>query len=84
MEFKAIHPKRSFTVLNGFSDDAGNPDPNFPTMDWSNKFVSNGSSTTVHIEIKFANEADLNKIMEMGFQPGFTAALCNLDEVLLH
>ena len=33
----------------------------------------------VSIEIEFNNLSDLEKIIEMGFKEGFTAALENLD-----
>jgi len=36
----------------------------------------------VNIDITFSNEADLEKIIEMGFSEGFTAAHGNLDELL--
>jgi hypothetical protein len=36
----------------------------------------------VNVEITFATEADMEKIIEMGFEEGFTAAHGNLDELL--
>jgi hypothetical protein len=41
-----------------------------------------GNGTKVKVEITFASEADMQKIIEMGFEAGFTAAHGNLDEVL--
>jgi hypothetical protein len=40
------------------------------------------TGTRVDIEITCFSETDLDKIIEMGFREGFTAALINLDELL--
>ena len=50
-------------------------------MNWNIQFIPDGDGTTVKIEIKFKEEADLHKIAEMGFEEGFTAALMNLQEL---
>ena len=41
-----------------------------------------GSETLVDVEISFTREADMEKIIAMGFEAGFTMALGNLDELL--
>jgi hypothetical protein len=41
-----------------------------------------GGGTKVEVEITFATQADMEKIIEMGFEVGFTAAHGNLDELL--
>lgn len=51
-------------------------------MHWKNDFIPSGTGTRVEVEISFTNEADLKKIIEMGFEAGFTAALENLEELL--
>jgi uncharacterized protein YndB with AHSA1/START domain len=82
MDYKTIREHKSFTVLNGFSDEKGVMSKDFPVMDWKTEFIKAGDFTTVRTEIHFDTEADMNKILEMGFQEGFTMALGNLDELL--
>lgn len=52
-----------------------------PGMEWMCEFTGTGSGTSVKVELTFAKEADLEKIVEMGFEEGFTSALGNLDEL---
>ena len=82
VEFSSIKRHHSFHALSSFCDEKGNKNPEFPTMHWKNVFQSMGLETTVFVEISFTKEADMEKIIAMGFEAGFTAALGNLDESL--
>jgi uncharacterized protein YndB with AHSA1/START domain len=82
VEFSSIEPHYGFQAVSSFCDENGNKNPGFPTMLWKNIFRSAGSSTTVFVEINFTKVADMEKIIAMGFEAGFTAALSNLDECL--
>lgn len=78
-DFKSIVPFKKYTGLDAFCDENGNVDETFPKPFWTVEFSESGNSTLVHIEVKFAELADLEKYVEMGFREGFTAALENLD-----
>jgi uncharacterized protein YndB with AHSA1/START domain len=80
--FKTIDPHKSITNSVCFCDEAGNENPDFPVMYWKKEFSQTGSDTTVTVEITFAKETDLETIIKMGFQEGFTAGLSNLDAYL--
>ena len=80
--FKAINAPQTFSTIVGFSDAEGNIDSNFPMMYWLVVFHATADGTDVAIEITFDSEADLEKIVAMGFKEGFTMALGNLDELL--
>lgn len=82
-DFKSIQPEKLFSAMDAFCDIDGNIDTTFPSPVWNVKFNTNGSSTIVDIEISFENPEDLQKYIESGFQEGFSAALENLDELLL-
>lgn len=82
LDYKTITPKKSITSKDAFCDENGNITTDFPSMDWKNVFTAAGNATKVEIEITFASEADLEKIIEMGFKEGFAAAHTNLDELL--
>jgi uncharacterized protein YndB with AHSA1/START domain len=81
VEFKSIKKFKSFQAVSFFCDENGSKNPDFPAMNWKNDFISAGAGTRVEVEISFTNETDLRKILEMGFEAGFTAALENLDKL---
>ena len=69
-------------MQDSFCDDQGNINNDFPTMHWKNEFQSTQDGTRVIIEINFPTDLALQKIIEMGFETGFTAALSQLDVYL--
>ena len=81
-EFETIAPEQSFTSSDMFCDEEGNVDANLPVMHWHVQFAAQGQSTNVVIELTFDKEEDLDKMVEMGFNEGFTMAHGNLDELL--
>ena len=82
VDFKKIVVYKTFSAEDSFCDENSNDNPNLPHMRWKNEFSKTNTGTKVEVEITFANEADLEKILDMGFEAGFTAALGNLDELL--
>ena len=81
VDFRKISPLKSFTAVDVFCDEKGNTNTDLPGMEWKCEFNKTNSGTAVKIELTFSSEADLNKIVEMGFEEGFTSALTNLDEL---
>ncbi|ULQ55908.1 SRPBCC domain-containing protein [Flavihumibacter rivuli] len=81
-EYHSVEPGRGFTGLDAFCDEAGNINAAFPRSLWTIQFIDQGDSTLVEIKIKYQQLADLEKIIEMGFREGFTAALQNLDQYI--
>jgi uncharacterized protein YndB with AHSA1/START domain len=81
-DYQKIVPNKSYTYIDAFCDENGVKSAEFPNMNWTVEFKSNGKGTTVTIEIKFTSEESIQKILEMGFKEGFTMALGNLDEIL--
>lgn len=81
-DFKTINKHKSFTSVDNFCDESGKVDGNFPNMYWKTEFIASGPGTKVIAEISFDSEADLQKILELGFEEGFKMALGNLDELL--
>lgn len=82
-DYSKIQPKTSYEVLDCFCDEKGNPNTEFPRMQWTCNFKPSAEGTLVDIVVAFATAADLEKIMSLGFQEGFTMAHGNLDEYLL-
>ena len=82
VDYKSVIPNKSFAVKNAFCDENGNINNDLPVMHWKNSFSKSGDGSKVEVEISFASEADLDKIVAMGFKEGFAAAHSNLDELL--
>jgi uncharacterized protein YndB with AHSA1/START domain len=82
VDYETITPNKFFSGTDAFCDENGNTTNEFPTMHWDISFTPSGNTTKVEVEITFASQEDLNKIVEMGFKEGFAAAHTNLDELL--
>jgi uncharacterized protein YndB with AHSA1/START domain len=82
IDYEKIATNKFYTATDAFCDEHGNKTKELPAMHWRNEFSSTNTGTKVRIEITFENEADIDKIIEMGFKEGFTMALGNLDELL--
>ncbi|MBD0351379.1 MAG: SRPBCC domain-containing protein [Flavisolibacter sp.] len=81
-DFRKIVRHQFFIADDAFCDENGTIDSSLPGMHWKNVFMQSDSGTLVKVEITFASEADMEKIIEMGFEEGFTAAHENLDALL--
>ena len=82
VNFISVDHQREYTGKDGFCDESGNILGNMPNTLWKVHFTSDGDETTVDIELSFASEEDMNKLIEMGFRQGFAMAHQNLDELL--
>ena len=82
VDFLTIEPTKAFTAIDNFCDEEGNRSNELPGMHWQVAFEKTGKGTQVVVVITFDNEADGEKIVEMGFESGFTSALTNLDALL--
>lgn len=82
VSFKTIVSGKSFSSTSVFCDEHGNEDSNMPAMYWLVEFEPTATGTKIEVELTFDKEADMEKIIEMGFEGGFTMGLGNLDELL--
>jgi PhnB protein len=82
VDFLKIDAKESFEAKDSFCDEQGNINPEFPTMHWKNEFLVTENGTKVIVQITFPNELAIQKILEMGFELGFSMALDQLDQYL--
>jgi len=82
VDIKTVVPQSSFSTACAFSDEDGTIDQNFPKMYWDVKFEGLGEITKVYVELSFDTDAAMQKIIEMGFEGGFTMGLNNLEELL--
>lgn len=82
MDYKTVGPQKYYSGTDAFCDEDGKATGEMPSMTWHNEFKATATGTKVDIEISFETADDLHKILEMGFEQGFTAAHGNLDELL--
>lgn len=81
-DYKKIDTGKSYNALDAFCDENGTP-TEFPNMNWTNTFTPNADgSSTVNILIQYKDAESMQKVIEMGFKEGFSAAIDNLDELL--
>jgi uncharacterized protein YndB with AHSA1/START domain len=79
-QYTAITPKTNFKMSNAFADENENPD--LPGSDWDLNFSEQNGTTKVSITIKNESLARLEKMIEMGFEGGFTMTLNYLETLL--
>ncbi len=79
-EYTSISPKTNFKMWNTFADKDQNPD--LPGSDWDLSFSEQNGTTTVNITIKNESLDRMERMIEMGFQGGFTMTLNYLEQLL--
>ena len=88
-KYTSISPKTNFKYLNAFADADENPE--LPGSDWDLTFTEQNARRdetvgrgTTKVSITIYNESleRMEKLIEMGFQGGFTITLKSLDELL--
>lgn len=79
-KFVSISPKTNFKMINAFADKDENPE--LPGTDWDLSFSEQNGTTKVSIVIKHDSLEQMEKMIEMGFQGGFTMTLTYLEQLL--
>ncbi|WP_210593490.1 SRPBCC domain-containing protein [Streptomyces sp. GESEQ-35] len=68
---------------DGFSDDAGRPNPEMPTTTVRVRLTSaDGTSTVMTVESTFATPEAMKQLLSMGMDEGMTASMNQIDTVL--
>ncbi len=79
-KFTFISPTTNFKMLNAFADKDENPE--LPGSNWDLNFSELNGITKVNITIKNESLERMEKMIEMGFQGGFTMTLNYLENLL--
>ena len=79
-QYTSISPKTNFKMSNAFADKDENPE--LPGSEWDFNFSEQNGTTKVSISIYNESLARLEKMIEMGFQGGFTMTLNYLEDLL--
>lgn len=80
--YKSIQPQKNFTGLDGFTDSEGNLNKEMPQSEWNVTFTGKGDHTLVEMIISYADLAQLEATIQMGFKEGLGMAMENLDALL--
>jgi uncharacterized protein YndB with AHSA1/START domain len=81
-EYKKIVRPNFFIATDSFTDENGNRDTTMPSQKWRNNFIKTDNGTKVEVELSFDSKEDMDKILQTGFEQGFTSGLENLDDLL--
>lgn len=80
-DYQKIDSLKGFTGLDAFCDSEGVTNMDMPRTLWTTNFSQQSDSKTlVSLSAKYSSLENLEKVIEMGFQQGFTMALENLDQ----
>jgi len=78
--YTSITPKTNFKLYNAFADQDENPE--LPGSEWDYSFSEQNGITKVSITIYNESFERMERMIEMGFQGGFTITLNSLEELL--
>lgn len=81
LDYVKIEPLKMFQAIDSFCSPEGVKDTNLPTTNWLATFQETDGKTKVTIVTTYASSEDMQKIVEMGFEEGFTSAMHNLDKI---
>jgi uncharacterized protein YndB with AHSA1/START domain/pimeloyl-ACP methyl ester carboxylesterase len=82
LNYHRIEPMTTLHAEDFFSDAAGSQKDG-PISRWEVTFRKvSARSTRVTTKLLYATEKDLERVLEMGFEAGFTSALDNLNQLL--
>jgi uncharacterized protein YndB with AHSA1/START domain len=79
----ASTPPHALSFVDGFADDAGNPNPDLPTTNTHVTLTDDVDGTTMVIESRFASPEAMAQLVAMGMEEGLTAALGQIDGLLV-
>ena len=81
MNYVAINLHKTIDIEDFFSDENGNTNNQLPNSKGQNVFTATTNGTRVEFKMTYPTEADLQKIIEMGFEQGITACFEQLQEM---
>lgn len=83
IDYKTIDAPNSLTAEDRFSDAEGNKSTDMPAIEWEVVFSGEfDGPTTLTTTLTFSDQANMQKVIDMGFEAGYTQALDQLSEML--
>ena len=84
VNFTNIQAPNGFNASDMFTDEKGNRKKDMPSAQWKNRFTKSGDGTRIESVLSFDTKEDMDKILKMGFEEGFSIGLDQLDDLLVH
>jgi uncharacterized protein YndB with AHSA1/START domain len=83
MDYLKIKPSTNYSVLDSFTDDKGEINPDLPRAEWNVNFRDHGKNSMVETVVTYKSLSDLETVLQMGMKEGLASTLERLDELLL-
>lgn len=83
LQYLTITPQAQYTALDGFSNAAGELNPDMPQARWEVNFSDKSDHALVQSIVQYASLADLETVVQMGMEAGMASVLERLDELLV-
>lgn len=81
-QFHEITVNRSFDWTDFFTDEDGNKLNEFPSANWLFGFTGVQEGTKLTVNIHFSTPAEMQQILEMGFEEGLKKGLDHLEDLV--
>jgi uncharacterized protein YndB with AHSA1/START domain len=79
----AVDPHRHIELEDGFADDAGEPNPDMPTMVMNVDIAERaGGGTTMTVKTTFPSTEAMEQLTSMGMEEGMREAMGQIDDLL--
>jgi uncharacterized protein YndB with AHSA1/START domain len=82
MNYIAINKPKFFDIEDSFCDENGMVNAALPVSKGRNSFTPTASGTRVEFLMRYPSEADVHKLIEMGFEQGITLCFEQLESLL--
>ncbi len=82
VDIHTVDAPNGFTSTATFSDENGIKTGTFPEGHWKVQFITDGDGTRVETTLTFDDIADMEQLVAMGFEGGFSMGLNQLEELL--
>lgn len=80
--YEMIEPGKSFTGEDYFCNETGAKMSDMPVSHWKQEFIAEGSGTRLISTVTYPKIEDLQKVIEMGMEEGYTMGLNQLEALL--
>ena len=81
-EFVSIDRPKSFEVIDGFANDDGTPNTEFPTIRMTFQFEPTPEGSRLITTSYFDSIEHLQQLVDMGMEEGMKSAMSQIDDVL--
>lgn len=81
-KFLAVDEHRSFEIQDGFADEHGHPNPEFPTVRVIFAFEEDDDGSRLVTTTHFTSVEELEQLLGMGMEEGLLSAMSQIDDVL--